>query len=283
MMFLVFAFAITAVFFVSALLLLNFGRYLGLRYLEQAGAAAMSGLPTVESAVFALIGLLLAFTISGALQRFDERRELVVKEATAISTAYDRLSLFEDDAPDLQARLKEYTRARIDLYRMPHDLSVWHRTEDWSPEQIAKIVELKNSVWNATVETCPVSHYQPACSLTLPALATVFEVARQRLGAAEKHPPQVVHFMLFVLALGGSLLAGFGMAAASARSWLHMVVFAGTMSITLYVMTDMEYPRLGLIRIENFDHFLVDVYDQMRFQNPRPSALKESLEPRGGG
>ena len=41
----------------------------------------MSGLPTIEGAVFALIGLLLAFTISGALQRFDERRQLVVQEA----------------------------------------------------------------------------------------------------------------------------------------------------------------------------------------------------------
>jgi hypothetical protein len=25
----------------------------------------------------------------------------------------------------------------------------------------------------------------------------------------------------------------------------------------------MEYPRLGLIRIENFDHFLIDAYKQM--------------------
>lgn len=54
------------------------------------------------------------------------------------------------------------------------------------------------------------------------------------------------------------------MAAASARSWIHMVVFAGTLTVTLYTGTDMEYPRLGLIRIEDFDHFLVDTYEQMR-------------------
>jgi len=40
--------------------------------------------------------------------------------------------------------------------------------------------------------------------------------------------------------------------------------FAGTLTVALYIVTDMEYPRLGLIRIENFDHFLADVYDQMR-------------------
>jgi len=60
------------------------------------------------------------------------------------------------------------------------------------------------------------------------------------------------------------LLAGFGMAAATARSWIHMVIFAATLTITLYAVTDMEFPRLGLIRIENFDHFLVEAYYQMR-------------------
>jgi hypothetical protein len=88
-----------------------------------------------------------------------------------------------------------------------------------------------------------------------------------RLGASEKHPPQIVYVMLFGLGLGGSLLAGFGMAAATARSWIHMLIFASTLTVTLYTVTDMEYPRLGLIRIENFDHFLVDAHQQMQPQD----------------
>jgi hypothetical protein len=56
------------------------------------------------------------------------------------------------------------------------------------------------------------------------------------------------------------------MAAATARSWIHMLIFAGTLTVTLYAVTDMEFPRLGLIRIENFDHFLVDAYQQMQSQ-----------------
>ncbi len=45
-----------------------------------------------------------------------------------------------------------------------------------------------------------------------------------------------------------------------------MLIFAATLTITLYTLTDMEYPRLGLIRIENFDHFLVEAYQQMQMQ-----------------
>jgi hypothetical protein len=54
------------------------------------------------------------------------------------------------------------------------------------------------------------------------------------------------------------------MAASPARSWVHMILFAGTMAVALYIVTDMEYPRLGLIRIETFDHFLADAYEQMQ-------------------
>ena len=271
-MFALYSFGITATFFVISLILLNYGRQLGLRYLRQQGADSMSGLPTIEGAVFALIGLLLAFTISGALQRFDERRDLVVREATAIGTAYDRLSLFEHDAHDLQARLKDYTRARIELYQMPHDFSLWQRAELWSREQQAKIMALKDRLWDATVAACPQSNYRPACAQALPALGEAFSVARLRAGAAEKHPPQIVYMMLFGLGLGGSLLAGFGMAAAAARSWIHMVIFAATLAIALYVVTDMEFPRLGLVRVEGFDHFLTDVYGQMRSFGQNPSS-----------
>jgi hypothetical protein len=265
MNFILFSAIVAAAFFVGSLILLSYGRRLGLHYLKQEGAGSMAGLTTVEGAVFALIGLLLAFTISGALQRFDERRQLVIQEANVASTAYDRLALFEaDSARNLQSKLKDYVRARIDLYSMPHDFSLWERGEVFSPEQQDRILTFKNNIWDATVAACPQTGFRPACSLALPALTSLFEVARLRAGASEKHPPQIIYAMLFGLGLGGSLLAGFGMAAATARSWIHMVIFAGTLTITLYAVTDMEFPRLGLIRIEDFDHFLVEAYEQMR-------------------
>ncbi len=265
MIFSLFAVGIAAAFFVSSLILLNYGRQLGLRYRQEQGAESMAGLPSVEAAVFALIGLLVAFTVSGALHRFDERRQLVIQEATAVSTAYDRLDLIEGEGSrDLQKKLKEYVRARIELYRMPHDFSLWDGVEVWSREHQNKIYASKTEVWNATIALCPKTNFHPACPLVVSALGNVFDIARVRAGAAEKHPPHILYVMLFGLGLGGSLLAGFGMAAAKARSWIHMVTFAGTLSATLYVITDLEFPRLGLVRIEDFDHFMVDAYEQMR-------------------
>ena len=52
------------------------------------------------------------------------------------------------------------------------------------------------------------------------------------------------------------------------------VLFAGTLTIALYTVTDMEYPRLGLIRIESFDHFLADAYEQRRL-NPQDDPWRD--------
>ena len=123
----------------------------------------------------------------------------------------------------------------------------------WCPWREA--VEARENLWNAAIADCPQASFQSACSLALPALGNLFEVALLRAGASEKHPPQIIYFILFGLGHACSLLAGFGMAAAGARSWVHMVTFALTLAVSLYIVTDMEYPRLGLIRIDAFDHF----------------------------
>jgi hypothetical protein len=103
---------IAAIFFISSMVALHYGRLLGLRYREREKTENLGGLATVEVAIFGLMGLLLAFTISGALQRFDDRRQLVLQEATAVATAYDRLGLFEGDvAREFGVRVPQHTDA----------------------------------------------------------------------------------------------------------------------------------------------------------------------------
>jgi hypothetical protein len=43
-----------------------------------------------------------------------------------------------------------------------------------------------------------------------------------------------------------------------------MALFAATLAVALYIITDMEYPHLGLIRIDSFDRFIGDAYERMR-------------------
>ena len=103
------------------------GHQLGSHHVARTSDTAVTGLGNVEAAILTLVGLLLAFTISGALQRFDERRQLMLKEAHATVTAYDRFGLLDNGARrDLRQRVKDHLGARIDLYREARDPKNMH-------------------------------------------------------------------------------------------------------------------------------------------------------------
>ena len=77
--------------FLGVLLALWIGREIGVRRIREDAEGARAGVGAVDGAVFGLMGLLIAFTFSGAATRFDARRELIVQETNAIGTAWLRL------------------------------------------------------------------------------------------------------------------------------------------------------------------------------------------------
>src|ERR1700760_204280 len=71
----------------------------------------------IESTIFALFGLLLAFTFSGAVTRYDTHRRLVIEEANDIRAAYLRVDLLPAPLqPEFRQLLRDYTTSRLDLY-----------------------------------------------------------------------------------------------------------------------------------------------------------------------
>ncbi len=91
----------------------------------------------------------------------------------------------------------------------------------------------------------------------------MIDITTTRTMMTQLHPPAVVFAMLFGLALAASLLAGYGMTGSKVRSRFHMLGFALVMAVAVYVILDIEYPRLGLIRVDAFDQALVDLRASM--------------------
>lgn len=137
-----------AVWFVGLLLLgmlacLELGRHLGKRV--KINEEAKAGLGVIEGAMFALLGLLVAFTFSGAATRFEGRRHLIVEEANDIGTAYLRLDLLPADAqPELRNLFRSYVDSRIEMYRHFADLG---RVK----QDMEKSQELQNLIWQKSV------------------------------------------------------------------------------------------------------------------------------------
>jgi hypothetical protein len=92
----------------------------------------------------------------------------------------------------------------------------------------------------------------------------MIDITTERVAATEDHPPIVIFLLLAAIAMATSLMAGFEMAGAHRRSWLHIIGYALILSVAVYVILDLEFPRLGLIRVDAFDHYLVDVRASMK-------------------
>jgi hypothetical protein len=70
--------------------------------------------------------------------------------------------------------------------------------------------------------------------------------------------------MLIALALASAMLAGYQSASQRAYDWLHQAGFATIVALTIYVILDIEYPRLGFVRIDAIDQLLIDVRAAMK-------------------
>ncbi len=251
-----FTFAIT---FGAMLASIGAGRRLGRRTLAGEEATRPAGLGTVETVAFALLGLLLAFTFSGAAQRFDTRRAQIVEEANDIGTAWLRLDLLPPAAqPKLREAFRRYVDARLLHYRSTgkSDIEAARAAYDRSSE-------LQNEIWADAVAACREAPSQASIVL-LPALNAMFDITTTRRAATQMHPPRVVFVVLFAIALVCALLVGYEMGASPAQSPVHVWGYAAILAFTLYVILDFEYPRLGLIRIDEFDKYLVQIRAAMK-------------------
>jgi hypothetical protein len=203
------------------------------------------------------MGLLLAFTFSAAASRFEARRDLIVQETNAIGTAYLRLDLLPASyQPELREEFRRYVEARLSVYRKLPDL-------DASRAEVSKATALQGKIWTQSVTGCKELNSPAATSLLLSSLNEMIDITTTRAVARQAHPPTIIFLMLFLLVLASSLLAGYGMSAAKDRSWLHMLAFAVIMALAVYVILDIEFPRVGLVRIDSVDQVLVDLRNSM--------------------
>jgi hypothetical protein len=238
--------------------MLEIGRRCGARWQALDPEGAKAGAGAVDAAVFGLMGLLIAFTFSGAAARFDTRRALVVEEANSIGTAWLRLDLLPSGAqPPLRDKFRQYVAARLAYFQRLPDLAA-------AAAEQARVQALQTDIWTQGVAACRDSGYPSAAMLVLPAMNEMFDAATTRTVGAQMHPPLIVYAMLALLVLTGALLAGYGMGGGKVRDWLHTVVFVLVIASAMYVILDFEFPRVGIIRIHNIDKVFVDLQDSMK-------------------
>lgn len=191
----------------------------------------------ILTAVLGLLALLIAFTFSLALDRYNSRRELVVTEANALTVVYQRARLLDDPAP-LQGLLREYARERL-LYG-----------ERWGPAEgrvLQRADELQEQIWTEAVKQARPVLETMASSLVIEPLSAAFEAAGSRKAALAARLPLSVLAALSIYAIVSAGILGYAMIGAGGRHRVATFVLFGLITLVIVLIFDLDQPRSGWI------------------------------------
>jgi hypothetical protein len=211
-------------------------------YLRQRRLRKQGGEELVEadgsfmlSSVVGLLALLIGFTFSLALDRFETRRGLVLEEANAIGTAYLRTQLLhEPHRTRISQLLIEYTDNRLELARLP---------DNEARRLAARNDGLANQLWVETVAAWPTIRGMDFSSSYLDSMNTVIELNESRKISRQAKVPNAVYTVLFIYIIVSAGLVGYTRKSTRER-WSALFLFL-LLTLTLMLIVDIDRPVDG--------------------------------------
>ena len=193
------------------------------------------------SAALALLGLLIAFTFSLALNRYDNRRNLVVQEANAIGTAWLRAGLIEGDTGrHLQRSIARYADVRLDLPKSADDMHV-ARIETYT-------ARMQSQLWQE-MKTDIASLPAPIATTLIAAMNEMFDIAASRKAEREARiPPDILLVLVLCTAMSAAIIGYvLGNTGRSHRT-VTTILFA-LLTLALLMILDLDRPWRGTITV----------------------------------
>jgi hypothetical protein len=189
-------------------------------------------------ATLTLLALIIGFTFSMAVSRYDQRKNLEEQEANAIGTEYVRVHLLPaGDAARVRVLLKSYLDQRILYYKSP----------DGEPlRQIdARTAQLQTQMWSA-VETPAATQPTPVTALIVAGMNDVLNSQGYTQAAWWNRIPVAAWTLLIGISIFCNLLIGYR---AHGRGAFLFLVLPIALSISLFLIADIDSPRRGVIRV----------------------------------
>jgi hypothetical protein len=234
---------ITLVVFIALLVALEVGYRLGRRARANIDDTAKSQSGTIQGAIIGVLALLLAFTLSMAIARFDTRRQLVLDEADAIGTTYLRAKLlpapYATSAADL---LRQYVANRLEFYNAGIDEARFLAAND----QAAK---LQGQLWSIATAASAQDNRAVPTGLFVQTLNDTIDLQAKRLAATRNTVPETVSLLLLAVAIATVAIVGYNSGLSSRRHLFATLTLVILITVIIWVLIDLDRPRRGLILI----------------------------------
>jgi membrane protease YdiL (CAAX protease family) len=230
----------------------------------------------IVSATLGLLALLMGFTFSLAVDRFETRRALVLEEANAIGTTYLRSQMLEPvDRARISKMLVDYTDNRLALAKAP---------PDQIPPLLAKNDQLLTDLWTATLAAWPSIKGLDFSSSYLETMNNMIDLDSSRKAARLVRVPSTVFFVLFVYVITSAGVLGYAGANKEGRGATTFLFLL--LAISLMLTLDIDRPTSG--RVKESQAPMERLRDTLRSQPPEvfdrmsAGASTPAAPPKGG-
>ena len=194
----------------------------------------------IMAAILTLLGLIIGFSFSMAITRYDQRKNLEETEANTIGTEYVRADLLPAaDAPRVRALLRNYLEQRVLFYKTRDDRQL---------TQIdAATAQLETDLWS-TVQAPAASQPTPMVAIAVTGMNDVLNSKGYTQAAWLNRIPIAAWGLMAAIAIGCNLLIGYGARGGEARTML-LLVLPLVVSISFCLIADIDSPRGGVVRV----------------------------------
>jgi hypothetical protein len=235
---------IAFVLFASMVGLIELGFRLGQRKNHTATADSKTHINTIQSAILGILALILGFTFSLSLQRFDSRSEAVAAEANAIGTTYLRAQLLP--APvraDARATLRNY----IDLRVQEGKVSLGNTAA--RQKLLAQAEAGQTALWAYATKAAELDPNPVHTGLFIQSLNDLIDNFGLREAALYRHVPEAVLWLLFLTFLLAGAVVGFSAGVASHRPAFATYLMVLLMTVLVFIILDLDHPRRGFVEV----------------------------------
>ena len=210
----------------------------------------------VQGATFGMLSLLMGFTFSVAITKFEAQRRILVQEATNIKTVVLRSDMYSDSIRNLfRSDLKDYIEARISYYKS--------RDNKEFVESVKKATEISDKIWKRAIEESKKPENISRTAQMIPAVNNMIEVITTRDSERVSHVPPLVLWVLLILILAGAFLLGADVTGRK-RNKLPIFSYAFVMSLTFNLIIELNQPSSGLINFDAIQQKIIDLRQLVR-------------------
>jgi hypothetical protein len=253
------------VMFALFALAVQLGRALGRRRPPKDGDPGL-----LVSASLGLMALLLGFTVSMAVARYDERRTMMVAEGNAIGTFIYRTDLMPpEQRAQARTALEDYVAARVVVGRQGV-------TKAELAEARAKQAVAQQKVWQAVVDTASAVPDGSYRILIVGSVNEMFDMATARDIALENRLPHTLVLLLLFFPLASMVLIGYVSGQSARAHVLASFEMILLLTLVLALIADLNRPRRGTIVTPQ--EVMIAAQAQLRETQARATAATRTLD-----